>query len=137
MILRGLVVGAISIVVLWLAFVMVVFTIRPDGGLARQGMRVLPDTVRLVRRLATDRKLGAGIRLRLWLLLAYLLSPIDLVPDFLPVIGFADDVIILAFVLRGVVRRAGVTAVREHWPGTPEGLQVLGRLCRLELDCPP
>ncbi len=70
--------------------------------------------------------------MRLWLLLGYLLLPIDLIPDFLPVIGYADDVIVLALVLRSVVRHAGVTAVREHWSGTPDGLQVLGRLCLSE-----
>ncbi|MGO2931404.1 YkvA family protein [Microbacterium sp.] len=56
-------------------------------------------------------------------LLAYLLMPIDLVPDFLPVIGFADDAIITAVALRYAIRHAGVDAVQRNWPGTPEGLR--------------
>jgi uncharacterized membrane protein YkvA (DUF1232 family) len=61
----------------------------------------------------------------------YLASPVDLVPDFLPIIGYADDVVIVAATLRSVVRRAGSDAIRRHWPGTPEGLAALWRLAGL------
>jgi uncharacterized membrane protein YkvA (DUF1232 family) len=94
-------------------------------------MRLLPDVLRLLRRLAADRGLPAGVRVRLILLVAYLLSPIDLVPDFIPVIGYADDAIIIAVALRSVARRAGPAAVQEHWPGTPNGLALLCRLAGL------
>ena len=57
--------------------------------------------------------------MRLWLLLGYLALPIDLVPDFIPVLGYADDAIVVALVLRSVVRRAGPDAIERHWPGTP------------------
>jgi uncharacterized membrane protein YkvA (DUF1232 family) len=63
-------------------------------------LRFLPDLLRLLRRLAADRTVPAGVRAALLLLLAYLLLPIDLVPDFLPVIGYADDVLLVALVLR-------------------------------------
>ncbi|HEV7849920.1 MAG TPA: DUF1232 domain-containing protein, partial [Mycobacterium sp.] len=55
----------------------------------------------------------------------------DLIPDFIPVIGYADDAIIIALVLRSVTRAAGPAALDEHWPGTPEGLAAVRRLCRL------
>jgi hypothetical protein len=71
------------------------------------------------------------VRGRLWLLFAYLALPFDLIPDFIPVIGYADDAIIVAAVLRSVVRRAGPDAVRRHWPGTPDGLAALWRAARL------
>jgi uncharacterized membrane protein YkvA (DUF1232 family) len=71
------------------------------------------------------------VRIRLALLLAYLALPIDLIPDFIPVLGYADDAIIVALVLRSVSRSAGSDALAEHWPGTPEGLAALRRLCRL------
>jgi len=93
----------------------------------------MADAARLIHRLATDNDLHRGTRLRLWLLLGYLALPIDLVPDFIPVIGYADDVIITSLVLRSVIKRAGADKVQSQWPGTPEGLQALGRLCRLPL----
>ena len=55
-------------------------------------------------------------------------SPIDLVPDFLLVIGYADDAIIVALVLRSVIRKAGHPPLERHWPGTPAGLAIIQRL---------
>jgi uncharacterized membrane protein YkvA (DUF1232 family) len=71
------------------------------------------------------------VRVRLWLLFGYLAMPFDLIPDFIPVIGYADDAIIVAAVLRSVVRRAGADAVRRHWPGTQDGLAALWRAAGL------
>jgi len=66
------------------------------------------------------------------MLLVYLASPIDLVPDFTPVLGYADDVIVIACVLRSVVRQAGIDTVERHWQGTPEGLMLLRRLAGIQ-----
>jgi hypothetical protein len=63
-------------------------------------LRLLPDLLRLLRGLATDRELPRGVRIRLWLLLVYLAVPLDLIPDFVPLIGYADDAVIVALVLR-------------------------------------
>jgi uncharacterized membrane protein YkvA (DUF1232 family) len=115
----------------WLALMAVLWTTRPDELRARELLRLLPDVLRLVRRLAGDGTLPRGVRVRLWLLMAYLAMPIDLVPDFVPVLGHADDAIVVALVLRSVVRRAGAAAVERHWPGTPEGLAALRRASRL------
>ena len=82
-------------------------------------------------RLARDRSLPWGVRVRLWLLLAYLASPIDIIPDFVPVAGYADDAIIVGLTLRSVVRRAGAAPLNQHWPGTSEGLTVIRRLTGL------
>src|SRR5712691_6542680 len=73
-----------------------------------------------------------GVRVRLWLLFAYLANPVDLIPDFVPVLGYADDAIIVAAVLRSVVQHAGPDAIRRNWPGTPEGLSSVWTLARLE-----
>ena len=112
----------------WLVFIAVLWTTRPDELRLRDLMRLLPDLVRLLRRLAADGSLPRGVRLRLWFLLGYLALPIDFVPDFIPVLGYADDAIVVALVLRSVVRRAGAEAIVRHWPGTPEGLAALQRL---------
>ena len=104
---------------------------HPETVSMRDAVRLLPDLLRLLRRLATDPTLPRGVRLRLVLGLAYLAMPIDLVPDVVPVLGYADDVVVLALVLRSVVRRAGPAALSRHWPGSPEGLAVVTRLAGL------
>jgi len=116
----------------WVALVAFLVIAKPKGSTLNDALRILPDTIRLVRRLAADPALPKGIRVRLWLLLAYVALPIDLIPDFLPVVGYADDVIITLAVLRSVVRRAGPEALRAHWPGTEAGLAVLSRLAHLQ-----
>ncbi len=120
-----------SLVVIWLLLVIVLAVTRPEKATLTATARILPDTVRLIRRLAADPDVDRGVRVRLWCLLVYLVLPIDVIPDFIPVIGYADDAIITSLVLRSVIRRAGADAVRGHWPGTPDGLDVLARLCRI------
>jgi uncharacterized membrane protein YkvA (DUF1232 family) len=101
---------------------------RFDLAALREGLRMLPDLIRLLKRLAADPVLPRGVRIRLWLLLAYLLFPVDLVPDFIPIVGYADDAIIVALALRSVIRHAGPQAIERHWPGTSDGLTVILRL---------
>ncbi len=117
-------------VLIWLAPVVVLWIGKPDDLGIRDTARLLPDLVRLLKRLAADPALPRGIRIRLGLLLGYLALPIDLVPDFIPILGYADDAIVVAIVLRSVSRTAGPEALAEHWPGTPEGLVAMRRLCR-------
>jgi uncharacterized membrane protein YkvA (DUF1232 family) len=119
---------AAALVVGWLALAFLLGRgARGQVGLG-DVVRLLPDLLRLVSRLARDRSLPRGIRLRLWLLLGYLATPIDVIPDFIPVIGYADDIIVVALVLRSVVRRAGPEAIGRHWPGTADGLAVVLRV---------
>lgn len=77
----------------------------------REALRLLPDGIRLLRRLAADPALPRGVRVRLWLLLGYLLLPFDLIPDFIPVLGYADDALVVALALRSITRRAGADAL--------------------------
>ena len=80
-------VSILGMLVVWGALLLAVFLTRPDRGSLRDGARILPDTLRLVRRLAVDRSTPRASRFLLWGLLGYLALPIDLVPDFIPVIG--------------------------------------------------
>ncbi|MHA7155994.1 YkvA family protein [Arthrobacter sp. TMN-50] len=101
------------------------------GGHRRTGgplYGAAPDLLRLLRSLAADKSQSAGVRAGVVLLLVYLLMPLDVVPDFLTVIGYADDVIIVALMLRFIIRRAGLDALVKHWPGNARGLQVVMRL---------
>jgi uncharacterized membrane protein YkvA (DUF1232 family) len=120
-----------GLVLVWVMLVVALWLARPGELTAREALRVLPDLVRLLRRMAGDRSLPRGVRVRLWLLLGYLLLPVDLVPDVIPVVGYADDVVVVALALRSVVRAAGPEALVRHWPGTPEGLAVVRRLAGL------
>jgi uncharacterized membrane protein YkvA (DUF1232 family) len=117
-----------GLVVLWLAALAVLALARPRAGLLAEAIRLLPDLLRLVSRLARDRTLPRGVRIRLWLLLGYLALPIDLVPDFIPVLGYADDAIVVAVVLRSVIRAVGPQALERHWPGTDNGFTAVRRL---------
>jgi uncharacterized membrane protein YkvA (DUF1232 family) len=121
----------VALLVTWVAMVVALAIVRPRGGLLREALRLLPDVLRLVHRLSADPTLPRGVRVRLALLLAYLAFPVDLIPDFIPVLGYADDAIVVTMVLRGVVRRAGLDAVRRHWPGTEDGFTLLCRLTGL------
>ncbi|MDO9354793.1 MAG: DUF1232 domain-containing protein [Solirubrobacteraceae bacterium] len=120
-----------SLLVIWLLLVAALAIARPRGGVLSDALRLLPDLLRLLRNLATDRTLPRGVRIRLGLLIAYLAMPIDLIPDFIPVLGYADDLIIAALTLRSVARRAGLDAVKRHWTGTPEGFDALARVTGL------
>ncbi|WP_380163410.1 YkvA family protein [Jannaschia sp. R86511] len=117
-----------GLLLLWLVLLVVLWKATPDQSRLRDALRLLPDVIRLIRRLAGDRSLPRGVRVRLLLLLAYLASPIDLVPDFVPVLGYADDAIAVVLVLRSVVRSAGPEALERHWPGTPDGLAAVRHL---------
>jgi uncharacterized membrane protein YkvA (DUF1232 family) len=128
-------VGA-SLLLAWFALVVVLVLARPRGALLAEALRLLPDVLRLIRRLAADPDLPRAVRFRLGALLVYLASPVDLIPDFIPVLGYADDAIIVTAVLRSVVRRAGADAVRAHWPGTDDGFAALARLSGLSAITP-
>jgi len=133
-----LLIGAgMALLLAWLALVMALVLARPRGALLTEALRLLPDVLRLIGRLAADPALARGIRIRLGALLGYLALPIDLIPDFIPVLGYADDAIIVTAVLRSVARRAGAGAVRAHWPGTDDGFAVLARLTGLPDTTPP
>lgn len=117
-----------GLLLLWLVLLVVLWRTAPNQTGLREALRLLPDAVRLIRRLAGDRSLPRGVRVRLVLLLAYLALPFDLVPDFIPVLGYADDAVVVVLVLRSVARSAGPQALERHWPGTPEGLAAVHRL---------
>jgi uncharacterized membrane protein YkvA (DUF1232 family) len=94
---------------------------------ARAVARFVPDCVVLFSRLLRDDRVPRRQKLLIAALIPYLASPIDLIPDFIPVVGQLDDALLVALVLRRVVRR-NREVVREHWPGPAAGLAVILRL---------
>jgi uncharacterized membrane protein YkvA (DUF1232 family) len=124
----GIVAGVLVLYAVLLVLLWSYARSHPEAVTMRDALRLLPDLIRLIRRLIGDPSVPVGVRVRLALLLAYLLLPIDLVPDFIPVLGYADDAIIVALVLRSTIKRAGADSLERHWPGTPEGLGLIKRL---------
>lgn len=124
----------LGVAVFWVTLVLALWLAQrrlPDAGSLKEALQVLPDLIRLLRRLAADRSLPRRVRWVLVALVGYLLLPIDLVPDFIPVLGYADDAIVVALVLRYLVRKAGTEAVTRHWSGSAAGLQAVRRLAGL------
>ncbi len=122
-----------GLALVWLALAALLWLNRPDDASTADALRLLPDVVRLVSRLARAPEVPRSVRVGLFVLLAYLVSPIDLIPDFIPVLGYADDAVIVALTLRWVTRHAGDGAIARHWPGTPAGLDAIRRLAGIRV----
>jgi uncharacterized membrane protein YkvA (DUF1232 family) len=90
--------------------------------------RFIPDCVVLFRRILREPRVPRHSKVLLAVLIGYLASPIDLVPDFIPVAGHLDDAIIVALALRSILRATGRELLEEHWPGPEASLNVLIRL---------
>lgn len=124
---------AATLLIAWLLLLLALIILRTKGVPLTEGLRLLPDVLRLLRHLAADRTLPWAVRARVWIAIAWLISPVDLIPEFLPIIGPADDVIVVTILLRSLIHRAGPETVQRHWPGTPDGLAALARLCKLPI----
>jgi len=114
-----------SLIAVWLLFIAVLWVFRPRGTNLDQLVRIVPDVLRLVRHLVGDGSVPFGVRAALVGLLAWLVNPIDLIPEFIPALGPLDDVVVAVLVLRYVRRRLGEDELRRRWPGTPEGYALL------------
>jgi uncharacterized membrane protein YkvA (DUF1232 family) len=115
------------VVAVWAAFVVwLVAAGRRDD--ARALATFIPDCIVLVTRLARDPRVPRRRKLLLFALVGYLALPFDLVPDFIPVAGQLDDAIIVAFVLRHLVRAGGEPLIRELWPGPERSLALILRV---------
>ncbi len=94
-------------------------------------LRALPDLARLIGRLALDPVLPRTAKLALAAAVVYLMSPIDLIPDFVPLIGYLDDALLAAVVLDGVLNFVDRGVVLRYWPGSPQSLDKLARVARV------
>lgn len=95
---------------------------------ARAWAALVPHALILTRRLLRDPRVPALDKALLWLLLGYIVSPIDVVPDFIPVAGVLDDAVLVALVLRFLLRHTDRTLIAQHWPGPERSLRLVLRL---------
>ena len=121
----GIVVG---IALVWVALVLLLWLLRPKDVKIRDLVRVVPDLLRLLKSVITDRRTPVDVRIVLVGLVAWIVSPIDLIPEFIPVIGPLDDVVVAIVALRYTRRRMGLAALREHWSGTDDGFELITRV---------
>jgi uncharacterized membrane protein YkvA (DUF1232 family) len=124
---RWALVGLIVVLALYAAFVLALIAVGRRAQ-ARALAGFVPDCAVLCRRLLHDPRVPRRRKLALAAMVGYLLMPFDLVPDFVPVAGQLDDALLLALVLRSLVRGAGTAVIAEHWPGPPGSLAVVLRV---------
>ena len=124
---RAVWIALLVVAALYAAFV-VALLVAGRRSDARAWAGFVPDCVVLFRRLIGDARVPRGRKLLLGVLLAYLAMPIDIVPDFIPVAGQLDDAIVVAAVLRSILRSAGEAPIREHWPGPASSLRLILQL---------
>lgn len=95
---------------------------------AREVATLLPNLLRLFTGLLGDPRVPRSSKVLLFLGAAWVASPIDLIPEFIPVLGPLDDAVVAALILRHLLRTAGRDVVAEHWRGDPATLERLVRL---------
>jgi uncharacterized membrane protein YkvA (DUF1232 family) len=128
--LPGWAVALVVVALVWCALV-VILVVAGRVLLARELAALLPNLVRLFAGLLRDRRVPLHAKVILAIAALWLASPIDLIPEFIPIAGQLDDAIVAAVALRIVVGAAGVDVVREHWRGDPATLERLMRWLRV------
>ena len=95
------------------------------GAWMKEAVLALPNLVKLVYRLMRDPRLPRRGKMILGAILGYIVVPIDIVPDVVPVVGQADDILLLAYGVRHIIEVAGPEIVLEHWDGSQDVLQLV------------
>jgi uncharacterized membrane protein YkvA (DUF1232 family) len=122
-----LLIGVAALLFLYAALVLSLALLgRRESARAVAGF--IPDCVVLCSRLLRDPRVPRRKKVLLLALVAYLAMPFDVVPDFIPIAGQLDDAVIVALVLRSLLRGGGASLVREHWPGPENSLALVLRL---------
>jgi uncharacterized membrane protein YkvA (DUF1232 family) len=119
---RGFLIGMAVAAGIWVLLVAALF-LAGRRSAARELVGLLPNLLVLFRELIRDRRVPRSTKLLLVLGMTWLASPIDLIPEFIPVLGPLDDAIVAALLLRHLIRRAGREVVSDHWRGDPRTLQ--------------
>jgi uncharacterized membrane protein YkvA (DUF1232 family) len=118
----------VALAATWAAFLALLWIVRPRDVALAELVRIVPDLLRLVRDLIVDETMQMRVRVALVVLLLWLVNPIDLIPEFIPVLGPLDDVIVAVLILRYVRRRVGESGIRRRWRGTDSGFALLQRV---------
>jgi uncharacterized membrane protein YkvA (DUF1232 family) len=123
-VLRGLVTALVVGIAIWLLAIAILFALGRRAH-ARELAGLVPNLVVLFRGLLRDDRVPRATKGLVWFALVWLASPIDLIPEFIPVLGPLDDALVAALVLRHVLRRTERTVLVDHWRGGAGTLDVL------------
>ncbi|MFB3738379.1 MAG: YkvA family protein [Candidatus Velamenicoccus archaeovorus] len=121
---RALLIALGCLLAVW-AIAVAVLVVVGRRSQARELITLLPNLLLLFRGLIRDRRVPRSSRLWLWFAVIWVASPIDLVPEFVPVAGPLDDALVAALVLRHVLRRTDRAVLMEHWRGDPATLDAI------------
>ena len=127
---RWWVVAILAVVAVWIVAI-VALVAAGRRVAAKELATLIPNLLVLFKGLLTDDRVPTGSKVLLGFAVVWLVSPIDLVPEFIPVLGPLDDAVVAALVLRHLVRVAGDDAVRDHWRGEPSTLETILRLAHV------
>ena len=133
---RGLLIALGIVVAIWVVAIAALWFFGRKLA-AAQLARAIPDVIALCRGLVRDPRVPFSSKVLVGAALVWVLSPIDLIPEFIPVLGPLDDVIVVGLVLRHLIKRAGVEVVHEHWRGDPRVLRTALRLAGHRLPSAP
>ncbi len=103
----------------------------------RETARLGPNLAKLLARLATDPRVSSRAKWFAAAAAAYVVLPIDLIPDFVPLVGKVDDLLIVSLALRHVIEEAGMSAVLEHWDGPDRVIMVIADVVTVVSDTVP
>jgi uncharacterized membrane protein YkvA (DUF1232 family) len=123
---RGLLIGLVSLVVIWL-FAILALVVLGRRSAARELATLIPNMLVLFRGLLGDPRVPRSSKWWIWFAIVWFVSPIDLIPEFIPVAGPLDDAIVAALVLRHVLKRTDRQVLSDHWRGDPATLDIITR----------
>jgi len=126
---RALIIALAIAAAVWLLAI-VALVIAGRRTHAKELAMLLPNLLSLLRGMIRDPRVGRFDKFLLVVAVAWVASPIDLIPEFIPVFGPLDDVVVVALILRRLVRRAGPEVVSDHWRGDPEIMRRILKLVR-------
>jgi uncharacterized membrane protein YkvA (DUF1232 family) len=96
----------------------------------RQLVLLLPRLARMLAGLLADRAVPRAAKIALAAVAVYLASPIDLIPDFIPIIGYLDDALLVAVVLDGLLNVLDRSLILKYWPGDPASLDATAAVAK-------
>jgi uncharacterized membrane protein YkvA (DUF1232 family) len=121
--LTGLVAAILLVIASWA--VLVVLARRLPPGIRKDLAAFIPDCVTTIRRLHKDPRVPRRAKIAIVIAGLWVANPIDLIPEFLPVIGPLDDIVVVALALRDAGRQVPREVLLAAWPGEPRLLQRL------------